>query len=216
LSEDEKKSRYDKDFIELVGIYYETHDYSAAEVAKHFDIKPKTVESWITRKGWIKGRLRGRYAELSKNFDKEKYARAISQMSEGTALDEAMAMADNDPKRAQAIVNQLTTDMVTSAVLDEELKWTVIKAKALVSGEKVSLNHLAQYQGMVINAKNAIYGKNPDMALFVNIGDLTPEQLGTMNTAQLARTKAKIEEEIRAMEAKDTLTYEGMVINGEQ
>jgi len=199
LSEIEKK-RHDKDFIERVGLYYETHDESAREVAKAFTIKEKTVESWITRKGWIKGRLRGQFAQLSAAMDKEKYARVISAMSEDGIIEKAMEMAGNDPKKAQYLIDELTVEQINIAALDNEAKWCVVRAQTLTKETK-SLNQVGQYLAILSSAKSMIYGKSPDTNITLNFGDMDEAQMASMTEAELRKLKAAIEEKMIAQQS---------------
>lgn len=187
--------RYDKEFIERVGVYYETHEKTAAEVAAHFSLKVKTVESWIARNKWVKGRYKGKADEIKKTLDREKYAAVVGMMAEDGATDKAIDAMGGDLKKASYLIQDLTLDQISSSVLDNQMRYAVQKAQVFAATAK-NIGTIKTYAEIVKMAKEAIHGKSPDTVVNLQLGDITPTEIANMSDAEIRAMLKKAQEGI--------------------
>lgn len=198
--------RYDKEFIERVGIYYEMYEKTASEIASHFDLKVKTVESWIKRNEWVKGRLKGKADELKKQMDKDKYAAMVGIMAEEGVTDGAIEAMGGDMKRADMMIQNLTLDQISSSVLDNQMRYAVQKAHAFAATAK-NINTIKTYAEIVKMAKETIHGKSPDTVINFQLGDITPQEIASMSDVEIRRLLEQAKNE--AIEAQVTEVKHG-------
>ncbi len=194
--------RYDKELVTQVGIHYEVHDKSAKEVAEFYSIPPKTVESWITRNGWKRGRLKGKADELKKELDREKYAAVVGQMASDGITDKATEVMGGDVIKASYLLEVLALEQISSSALDNQIKWAVQKAQPFVTGAK-NIGTIKTYAEIVKMAKETIHGKSPEVAISFQLGDLSPQQMASMSQGELRAMMKQIEDDLSQMKTSD-------------
>lgn len=198
--------RYDKEFIERVGIYYETHEKTAAEIAAWFSLKVKTVESWISRNEWVKGRYKGKADEIKKELDKEQYAAVVGMMAEQALIDKAIEAMNGDVKKAGWMIQDMALEQISSSVLDNQMRYAVQKAHAFAATAK-NINTIKTYAEIVKMAKETIHGKSPDTVINFQLGDITPQEIASMSDVEIRRLLEQAKNE--AIEAQVTEVKHG-------
>jgi hypothetical protein len=193
--------RYDKEFIDRVGIYYETHEKTAKEVSEHFSLSQKTVESWVSRLGWSKGKYKGRAEELKKSIDKQKQLAVVGAMNDEGITDAAVDLMGGDTKKAQYLLENIALESISSSKLDEQMLWAVQKAQVHAIAAK-NIGTIKTYAEIVKMAKETIHGKSPDTVLNIQLGDITPQQMASMSDVELRAMMKKMEEEISSLDSK--------------
>ncbi len=193
--------RFDPEFVERVGVYYETHEHTAAEVAEHFGLSPKTVESWISRKGWVKGRYRGKAEELKKEINQAKAAAIVGMMAEDGAINKAIDVMEGDLKRASYMLDNIAIEQISASVLDNQMRYAVQKAQAFAATAK-NIGTIKTYAEIVKMAKETIHGKAPETVVNLQLGDITPAEIASMSDAQIRALLQQAQEGIIDAEVK--------------
>lgn len=175
---------YDKEFIEKVGIYYETHDESPEEVAKLFNINSKqTLYNWISKHGWIQDKYRA-VKQSAGGFIDTAALNAVRDHAVDALVGEVMTLDQNtshyDLKRSEKVAAAVVRDVLTLQELKEEAS-IALRDAARISKASSRLGDKRVMLDCIKTAQEIIYGKNPDV---VFVGD--PSKLSEMDYASMS------------------------------
>ena len=181
---------YDKEFIEKVGIYFETHDESPEEVAKLFNIKSKqSLYNWIEKNGWIRDKYR-QVQQSAGGFIEQAALNAVRDGAVQSVVGEVMRLdqhtGDYNVSRAEKIAASVVRDVLTLQELKEEASIAlrdasrISKVSSRLSDKRVMLD-------CIKTAQEIIYGKNPDVVFVGDPSKLTDVDYASMNEDELIR-----------------------------
>ena len=185
---------YDADFIEKVGIYYETHDESPEEVSKLFNIKSKqTLYNWIEKHGWIQDKYRS-LQQSAGGLIEQSTLNAIRDGAVDSVMGEVMALDEHsghhNPKRAAQVAASVVRDVLTQQDINEEASvilrdmLSLAKASSKINDKRTALEGIK-------TAKEIIFGKNPDVVFLGDPSQLTEQDYANMSQDELLRIAMK-------------------------
>lgn len=181
---------YDPDFIEKVGIYYETHDESPEEVSKLFNIKSKqTLYNWIEKNGWIQNKYRS-LQQSAGGLIEQSTLNAIRDGAVDAVVGEVMALdqhsGHSDIARASKVAASVVRDVLTQQDINEEAS---VILRDMLSLAKVS-NRISDKRTAlegIKTAKEIIFGKNPDVVFVGDSSKLSEMDYASMSEEELIR-----------------------------
>lgn len=185
---------YDADFIEKVGIYYETHDDSPEEVSKLFNIKSKqTLYNWIDKYGWIQNKYQSLQQSAGGLIEQATLA-AVRDGVVDAVVGEVMALDEHSGHhnidRANKVASSVVRDVLTQQELNEEASMILRDAMRLA---KVSskLGDKRTALECIKTTKEIIFGKNPDVVFLGDPSQLTEQDYANMSQEELMRIMMK-------------------------
>ena len=189
-----------------IEIFYKTHNLSAKELAKHFNISYRTIAHWIKKEGWVMGE-----ALQNVEFD------AISSAQSDKIIDITQAKLKNQIKHNLGALAYEVDDLILKNLLDSSTDEILLKTMTLNFIQKnMSLGAVIAKDALMkmINSpdlkvkdsplviacaekvvkifsemQSQIYGKNINLVS----SDNTNQELESLSTSQLAQLIKELE-----------------------
>lgn len=178
---------YAPEFIEKVGIYFETHDDTPPEVAKIFDISKSNMHNWINKNKWIQNKYKAVQQSASGLIDKEALM-AVREGSVNALLGEVMRADEHtghyDVERAKRIAAEVVHDVLTLDELKRDTSEALRGARTLAQNS-VKLQDKRTWLECIKTGQEIIYGKNPDMVFLGDFSKLTDVDVANMSQEEL-------------------------------
>lgn len=186
---------YEKEFIEKVGIYFETHDDSAKEVSELFGISRSIMYGWIEKNGWIQNKYRS-VQQSAGGFIDRATLNAVRDGVVDAVVGEVMKADEHtghmDIDRAKKVAAKVVRDVLTL----DELK---IDASEALRGARTIAQLSTKLQDKRIwlecikTGQEIIYGKNPDMVFLGDFSKITDVDIANMSQEELMRLAKGVE-----------------------
>jgi hypothetical protein len=186
---------YDKEFIEKVGIYFETHDVPAREVGELFGVSKSNMYNWIKENGWIQNKYRALQQSASGAIDKATL-NAVHQGAVDAVVGQVMELDQHtghmDIDRAKRVAGQVVRDVLTL----DELKLDA--SEALRGARDIAMNSTRlgdkrTWLECIKTGQEIIYGKNPDMVFLGDFSKITDVDIANMSQEELMRLAKGVE-----------------------
>lgn len=187
-------AKFDDTLIEAVGIYFETHDVSATEVAELHGVPRSTMYNWIKEKGWIQNKYRAVSKRAPELIDRA----TMAAISDGACDALTMEIMDLDAHTGgydKARAGKVAVRVMREALTMDELKQDVTDALNNARDIAVNSNKLGDQRTWLECIKTGaeiIYGKNPDTVInLANISNLTEVDMAQMSQDDLLKLVSK-------------------------
>lgn len=187
-------AKFDDEFIEAVGIYFETHDVSATEVAELHNVPRSTMYHWIKEKGWIQNKYRSVAKRAPDLIDRATMA-AISDGACEALTMEIMDLDSNiglyDKGRAGKVAARVMREALTMDELKQDVTDALNNARDIAVNSK-RLGDQRTWLKCIKTGAEIIYGKNPDTVIQLsNIANLTEVDMAQMSQDDLLKLASK-------------------------
>ncbi|MDD2267480.1 hypothetical protein [Sulfuricurvum sp.] len=187
---------YAPEFIEKVGIYFETHDDSAKEVAETHGVSRSIMYGWIEKYGWIQNKYQGVRRSAGGLID-EAAMRAVREGAVDAVVGEVMEADAHtghvDKDRAKKIAGGLIREVLTLDQLNLDASQALANAREIAI-TSTKLNDQRIWLDCVKTGKEIIFGKNPDMVFLGDFSKITDVDIANMSQEELLRL-AKMHED---------------------
>ena len=147
--------------------YYECNSLSYPKVTKHFEdlgyeISVKTVQAWGGAEGWEKNK----YADMSTAVEKLLPPEVLNNVTDamkqtiidGIANEGGVVDAEVIEAEAEAVSRELIYKILSKENILGQMANNLQKA-GLIASSSTSMGVKATYHGMLVSAKDAVYGK---------------------------------------------------------
>lgn len=180
-------AKFDDDLIEKVGIYFETHDESAAEVAKLHNIPRSTMYSWVSARGWIQNKYQGVRRSAGGLID-DATIKAVKSGAMDAVIGEVMEAdsytGHSDIDRAGKVAGEVIRDVLTRNELQEEASIALRRA-IKIAGVSPRINDQRTVIECIKTVQEIIFGKNPDMVFLGDFSKITDVDVANMSQEEL-------------------------------
>jgi len=183
----------DKDIKLKIRAKYESSDISAKKVAEEFradgvDVSEKTVQAWIRKEGWVKGRF-GSLAEAIEELLPKEVLESVGEEVKKRIIDsmagKEVVSGEVIDKYAEAVSKEVIWQQLSRNSLLGKLGQNLQRAENNVSITP-SMGNVATYHGMLISTIQTMYGKKVDISIdnpaLQGLGD---EELKNKSTDEL-------------------------------
>ena len=195
-----------------IRLYYETHDKSAKDIARHYGISYRTLAHWIKHEQWQKGCALENLqtADINKKMLNKQIGNVLAIESKNIA-DSLNAGLSGDYANElsadlkEAMLNLASEELLLSAITSQALQKNIIEmcmiAKAELlrilrtrsdeKGDAMIIACAEKVEKMFIEAQSAFYGKQATMAII----DLSKDEvdLNSLSTTELKAQLARIQ-----------------------
>ncbi len=178
-----------------VQVVYESNNLSVKKVHERFaayeELKEKTIESWVSKYGWIKNRFENELEAIDKLIDGslplEDIKNIIKTSMEKDANSETVEgeIIDEDLEYIELASKELAYKVLNAHTLQAELAENLMRGKKYAQKAK-SIGTVKTYHDMMIGTYQTIYGKqinltpvNPDNKI------LTEEEIAKLPEEEL-------------------------------
>jgi hypothetical protein len=180
---------YAPEFIEKVGIFYETHDDSAKEVAEAHGVSRSIMYGWIEKYGWIQNKYQGVRKSAGGLID-EATMRAVREGAVDAVVGEVMEADAHsghvDKDRAKKIAGGLIREVLTIDQLNIDASQALANAREIAI-TSTKLNDQRIWLDCIKTGKEVIFGKNPDMVFLGDFSKITDVDVANMSQEELLR-----------------------------
>lgn len=185
---------YDPSFIEKVGIFFETHDDSAKEVAEHFNISRSIMYGWIEKNGWIQNKYQGVKKSAGGLID-EATINAVRNGAMNAVIGEVMNAdshtGHSDIDRAGKVAGEVMRDVLTRNELQEEAS-VALRRALKIAAVSPRINDQRTAIECIKTVQEIIFGKNPDLVFLGDFSKITDQDIASMSQEELMRLASGI------------------------
>lgn len=186
---------YEPEFIEKVGIYFETHDDSAKEVSELFGISRSIMYGWIEKYGWIQNKYRS-VQQSAGGFIDRATLNAVRDGAVDAVVGEVMKADEHtghmDIDRAKKVAAEVVRDVLTLDELKVDASEALRGARTIAQGS-TRLADKRTWLECIKTGQEIIYGKNPDMVFLGDFSKITDVDIANMSQEELMRLAKGVE-----------------------
>jgi hypothetical protein len=178
---------YAPEFIEKVGIYFETHDDMPPEVANLFKVSRSIMYGWIEKHGWIQNKYQGVKRSAGGLID-EAAMKAVRSGAMDAVIGEVMEADAHtghlDKDRAGKVAGEVMRDVLTRTELQEEAS-VALRSAIKLAGVSTRITDQRTVIECIKTVQEIIFGKNPDMVFLGDFSKITDVDVANASTEEL-------------------------------
>lgn len=186
---------YDKEFIEKVGIYFETHDESAKEVSEIFNVSRSNMYNWVEKNGWIQNKYRAVQQSAGGLIDRATL-NAVREGAVGSVVGEIMKADEHtghmDIDRAKKVAAEVVRDVLTLDELKVDAS-EALRGARTIAQTSTKLQDKRTWLECIKTGQEIIHGKNPDMVFLGDFSKITDVDIANMSQEELMRLAKGVE-----------------------
>lgn len=182
---------YDVATKERARDHFEIHAQTLKEIGKIMGIPVTTLSDWKREGNWIAGKLKGKIGEVRQKMMDNIHKDPIYQTIKKEVTEElgklTVSPADAviiDSRAEKIMLEAIGIERFNAFAMEGVLNANMIM-KNLKAIDKLQLRDIESYMRTMGMGKDIIFGKNPEIMIMNNNGDMKVEDLGALSTEQL-------------------------------
>lgn len=171
--------------------HFEIHSQTLKDISKTLGIPITTLSDWKRENNWVQGRLKGTINEVRQKMIDNIHKDPIYQEIKKEVTQElgklTICPADAvviDTRAEKIMLEAIGIERFNAFAMEGVLNANSIM-KTMKNIDKLQLRDIESYMRSLGMAKDIIFGKNPEIMIMNNNGDVKVEDLSKLSTEQL-------------------------------